>query len=118
MVSFDLENMPKLERKAAPPKQKKEKAKGVAEGAAAAVVGAVEKVKDAVVSATPGKKEAAPKEKKEKMKMRGKGKSLKRYLRKKRKNVIDPSTVSGLAIMFCFGSIGTMSIWTRRSNGY
>ncbi|CAE6492073.1 unnamed protein product [Rhizoctonia solani] len=35
-----------------------------------------------------------PKEKKEKMKMRGKGKSLKRYLKKKRKNVIDPSTVA------------------------
>ncbi|QRW01709.1 U3 small nucleolar RNA-associated protein [Ceratobasidium sp. AG-Ba] len=33
-------------------------------------------------------------EPKEKMKMRGKGKSLKRYLRKKRKNVIDPSTVA------------------------
>lgn len=36
---------------------------------------------------------------KEKMKMRGKGKALKRYLKKKRKNVIDPSTVSyGLLI--------------------
>lgn len=31
---------------------------------------------------------------KEKMKMRGKGKALKRYLKKKRKNVIEPSTVS------------------------
>ncbi|CAE6470151.1 unnamed protein product [Rhizoctonia solani] len=39
-------------------------------------------------------KQSGLKEKKEKMKMRGKGKSLKRYLRKKRKNVIDPSTVA------------------------
>jgi hypothetical protein len=31
---------------------------------------------------------------KEKMKMRGKGKALKRYLKKKRKNIIEPSTVS------------------------
>ncbi|KAG9127126.1 Small subunit (SSU) processome component [Ceratobasidium sp. 392] len=31
---------------------------------------------------------------KEKMKMRGKGKSMKRYLKKKRKNVIDPSSVA------------------------
>jgi U3 small nucleolar RNA-associated protein 7 len=36
---------------------------------------------------------------KETIKMRGKGKSLKRYLRKKRKNVIDPSTVSGIAFV-------------------
>jgi len=34
------------------------------------------------------------KEQREKMKMRGKGKTLKRYLRKKRKNVIDSSVVS------------------------
>ena len=34
-------------------------------------------------------------EEKEKKKMRGKNKSLKRYLRKKRKNVIDPTMVSG-----------------------
>ncbi|KAF9521158.1 hypothetical protein BS47DRAFT_1335263 [Hydnum rufescens UP504] len=33
-------------------------------------------------------------EKKEKLKQRGKGKSLKRYLRKKRKNVIDPSIIA------------------------
>ncbi|CAE6465437.1 unnamed protein product [Rhizoctonia solani] len=38
-------------------------------------------------------KGGGPKQK-EKMKMRGKGRSLKRYLRKKRKNVIDPSTVA------------------------
>ncbi|KAF8514977.1 NUC141 domain-containing protein [Gautieria morchelliformis] len=31
---------------------------------------------------------------KEKMKMRGKGKALKRYLKKKRKNVIEPSTIA------------------------
>ena len=40
----------------------------------------------------------ARKEEKVKMKMRGKGKSMKRYLKKKRKNVIDPSSVSLLAI--------------------
>ena len=34
-------------------------------------------------------------EEKEKKKMRGKNKSLKRYLRKKRKNVIDPAMVRG-----------------------
>ncbi|KAJ6600799.1 BING4CT-domain-containing protein [Mycena sp. CBHHK59/15] len=34
------------------------------------------------------------KEEKEKRKMRGKGKSLKRYLRKQRKNVIDPTAVA------------------------
>lgn len=33
-------------------------------------------------------------EEREKRKMRGKGKSLKRYLRKQRKNVIDPAAVS------------------------
>ena len=33
------------------------------------------------------------KEEREKRKMRGKGKSLKRYLRKQRKNVIDPAAV-------------------------
>lgn len=32
----------------------------------------------------------------EKRKMRGKGKSLKRYLRKQRKNVIDPTAVSNI----------------------
>ena len=34
------------------------------------------------------------KEEKEKKKMRGRGKALKRYLRKQRKNVIDPRAVS------------------------
>lgn len=33
-------------------------------------------------------------EEREKMKMRGRGKTLKRFLRKKKKNVIDPATVS------------------------
>lgn len=33
-------------------------------------------------------------EEKQKKKMRGKNKSMKRYLRKQRKNVIDPATVS------------------------
>lgn len=37
---------------------------------------------------------SARREEKTKMKMRGKGKSMKRYLKKKRKNVIDPSSVS------------------------
>ena len=36
----------------------------------------------------------AEKAEKEKKKMRGKNKSLKRYLRKQRKNVIDPRAVS------------------------
>ncbi|KAF9488792.1 BING4CT-domain-containing protein [Pleurotus eryngii] len=39
-----------------------------------------------------GKKES--REEREKRKMRGKGKSLKRYLRKQRKNVIDPTVVA------------------------
>lgn len=39
-----------------------------------------------------GKKES--RKEREKRKMRGKGKSLKRYLRKQRKNVIDPTVVS------------------------
>ncbi|KAH7923033.1 BING4CT-domain-containing protein [Leucogyrophana mollusca] len=39
-----------------------------------------------------GKKQS--REEREKRKMRGKGKSLKRYLRKQRKNVIDPTAVS------------------------
>ncbi|KAF8590691.1 BING4CT-domain-containing protein [Ramaria rubella] len=42
--------------------------------------------------ADPEKK--AKKVEKEKMKMRGKGKALKRYLKKKRKNVIEPSTIA------------------------
>lgn len=37
---------------------------------------------------------AHKREEKEKKKMRGKGKALKRYLRKQRKNVIDPRAVS------------------------
>jgi U3 small nucleolar RNA-associated protein 7 len=40
---------------------------------------------------------AHKREEKEKKKMRGKGKALKRYLRKQRKNVIDPRAVS----VFC-----------------
>ena len=38
--------------------------------------------------------EKAKRVEKEKKKMRGKGKALKRYLKKKRKNIIEPSTVS------------------------
>lgn len=38
--------------------------------------------------------QGAIKREKEKHKMRGKGKSMKRFLKKKRKNVIDPTTVS------------------------
>lgn len=45
-------------------------------------------------------KKKLAKEDMEKKKMRGRGKSLKRYLRKQRKNVIDPSVVS--APLFCF----------------
>ncbi|TFK65955.1 WD40 repeat-like protein [Pluteus cervinus] len=41
---------------------------------------------------TNGKKES--REEREKRKMRGKGKSLKRYLRKQRKNIIDPTVVA------------------------
>ncbi|KAG8221747.1 WD40-repeat-containing domain protein [Butyriboletus roseoflavus] len=40
----------------------------------------------------PGKRKS--KEERERRKMRGKGKSLKRYLRKQRKNVIDPTAVA------------------------
>ena len=40
------------------------------------------------------------KEEREKRKTRGKGKSLKRYLRKQRKNVIDPAAVSFHFIFF------------------
>ncbi|KAJ3826205.1 BING4CT-domain-containing protein [Lentinula raphanica] len=40
------------------------------------------------------KPKAMTKEEREKKKMRGKGKSLKRYLRKQRKNVIDPTAVA------------------------
>ena len=41
------------------------------------------------------------KEEREKRKMRGKGKSLKRYLRKQRKNVVDPAAV-GFSFSFSF----------------
>lgn len=41
-----------------------------------------------------GKKRRHEKKEKEKNKMRGKNKSLKRHLRKKRKNVIDPATIA------------------------
>jgi U3 small nucleolar RNA-associated protein 7 len=47
-------------------------------------------------SISDGDKQSGRAKAKEKMKMRGKGKSLKRHLRKKRKNVIDPSTVSAI----------------------
>ncbi|KAF8759891.1 BING4CT protein [Rhizoctonia solani] len=46
------------------------------------------------VNADEGGEQASRPKEKDKMKMRGKGKSLKRYLRKKRKNVVDPSTVA------------------------
>ncbi|CCO28181.1 putative U3 small nucleolar RNA-associated protein 7 Short=U3 snoRNA-associated protein 7 [Rhizoctonia solani AG-1 IB] len=45
-------------------------------------------------SISDGDKQSGRPKTEEKMKMRGKGKSLKRHLRKKRKNVIDPSTVA------------------------
>jgi U3 small nucleolar RNA-associated protein 7 len=40
------------------------------------------------------KTKAHKREEKEKRKMRGRGKALKRYLRKQRKNVVDPRAVS------------------------
>ncbi|KAF8742815.1 BING4CT protein, partial [Rhizoctonia solani] len=46
------------------------------------------------VNADEGGEQAGRPKEKDKTKMRGKGKSLKRYLRKKRKNVVDPSTVA------------------------
>jgi len=46
---------------------------------------------DAEVTAVARERDHAEREKR---KMRGKGKSLKRYLRKKRKNVIDPRSIS------------------------
>ena len=47
-----------------------------------------------------GKKES--REEREKRRMRGKGKSLGRYLRKQRKNVIDPAAVSNTMIYYGF----------------
>jgi hypothetical protein len=51
-----------------------------------------------------GDAKKATKEEREKRKMRGKGKSLKRYLRKQRKNVVDPAAVGCClfrVMMFC-----------------
>lgn len=45
-----------------------------------------------------GTRRKEDKEEREKRKMRGKGKSLKRYLRKQRKNVIDPTAVSVIVV--------------------
>ena len=45
-----------------------------------------------------GAQKKVTKEEKEKKKMRGKNKALKRYLRKQRKNVIDPRAVSLLIV--------------------
>jgi hypothetical protein len=56
-------------------------------------LGANEAVGDGA-GAEEKKKKADTKAEREKNKMRGKNKSLKRYLRKKKKNVIDPATVS------------------------
>lgn len=42
------------------------------------------------------------KEEKEKKRMRGKNKSMKRYLRKQRKNVIDPATVCSTPFLYSF----------------
>ena len=47
-----------------------------------------------------GKKESH--EEREKRRMRGKGKSLSRYLRKQRKNVIDPTAVRSFLLFFRF----------------
>ncbi|KAF8423977.1 NUC141 domain-containing protein [Boletus edulis BED1] len=48
---------------------------------------------DAVATEDDGGKNKKSRAEREKRKMRGKGKSLKRYLRKQRKNVIDPTAV-------------------------
>ena len=47
-----------------------------------------------------GKKESH--EEREKRKMRGKGKSLSRYLRKQRKNVVDPAAVNTISFFFLY----------------
>jgi len=52
------------------------------------------------VNGEEGKK--LSKEEREKRKTRGKGKSLKRYLRKQRKNVIDPAAVCSHFLPFLF----------------
>ena len=51
-----------------------------------------------------GERRKESKEEREKRKMRGKGKSLKRYLRKQRKNVVDPAAVRFFLFFFlgCF----------------
>ncbi|KAF8431963.1 BING4CT-domain-containing protein [Boletus edulis BED1] len=49
---------------------------------------------DAVATEDDGGKNKKSRAEREKRKMRGKGKSLKRYLRKQRKNVIDPTAVA------------------------
>ena len=56
-------------------------------------LGAVQSL-DGGASEGENRGESGSMKKKEKIKMRGKGKSLKRYLRKQRKNVIDPKAVS------------------------
>lgn len=55
---------------------------------------------DAAGDNESGEEGAKPlsKAEKEKKKMRGKNKSLKRYLRKQRKNVIDPKAVSAVSL--------------------
>ncbi|KAJ3725045.1 BING4CT-domain-containing protein [Lentinula guzmanii] len=64
------------------------------------VSGKADLTEEGVSDADPGdasdstKPQVVNKEEKEKKKMRGKGKSLKRYLRKQRKNVIDPAAVA------------------------
>ena len=50
-----------------------------------------------------GSKHATSKAEKEKRKMRGKNKSMKRYLRKHRRNVIDPQTVCYVTLYWIRG---------------
>ena len=58
-----------------------------------------------------GKKES--REEREKRRMRGKGKSLSRYLRKQRKNVIDPAAVSNT--MICYGFVHILMYFSTPS---
>ncbi|OCH89161.1 BING4CT-domain-containing protein [Obba rivulosa] len=60
------------------------------------VSGKADETEEGDARAASGGEEGAPqtKEEKEKRKMRGKNKSLKRYLRKQRKNVVDPRAVA------------------------
>lgn len=63
-----------------------------------------------------GGKKGETSEEREKRKMRGRGKSLKRFLRKKKKNVIDPSTVRRLRSRFFFSLLLLLSSHVFRAD--